>query len=74
MKLEAPDQWKLRWWGNREVAHYVPTLSEMKTACGRTLMYGGKDFTRLNPETGEPWPKCERCLARRPAPIRSTGR
>lgn len=49
------------WWGKGGIAHHVSSLSTMRSACGRDLAFRGQDLTRLDPETGEPWPRCQRC-------------
>lgn len=55
---------EMAWWGRGGIAHHIPILSTMKTACGREMLYMGHDFTRLDPETGEPWLRCKRCVAK----------
>jgi hypothetical protein len=54
------------WWGRNGIAHRFEALSTMRSACGRDFTHTGQDFTRFDPETGEPWPHCQRCERRSP--------
>ncbi len=54
----------LRWWGqkDRRVAHhFVDTMAE-ESACRRNFALDG-NWTRLDIETGKPWPRCKNCVA-----------
>lgn len=61
MKVTSPESNEMRWWGKGGLAHHVAVLSSMRTTCGRTLAHRGHDFTRLDTETGKPWPRCKDC-------------